>query len=40
MLEGREFVFLDDKGAKMEGKLFLVSRKDYAEVVKLWEPMN
>ena len=40
VLEGREFVFLDDKGAKMEGKLFLVSRKDYAEVVKLWEPMN
>jgi len=28
MLEGREFVFLDDKGAKMEGKLFLVPRKD------------
>lgn len=40
VVEGREFVFMDDKGAKIEGKLFLVTKKEPEEVMKLWEPVG
>ena len=40
VVEGRDFVFMDDKGTQVEGKLFLVTKKEPEEVMKLWEPVG